>query len=356
MATLKQTSSTAFWVILFLIYTTGCQISYIVQSGYNQVKLLNAGEPIDDVLRKSDLPTETKRKLQLAQEARKYASEKLGLNSAKNYSSYVDLKRSHVTYVVSASDKWALKAYTWWFPIIGSVPYKGFFTEEDAKSEAQYLQKLGSLDVTYRGVSAYSTLGWFHDPLLSSMLQYQDIDLVETIIHESVHATFYIAGEADFNERAANFIGIKGAADFYREKEGASSPTLAEAELRLKDEMIFSGFMSAEIKQLDQWYKQNKSNISEGQKQERLQEIQKRFSEQIRPQLQRVFYKRFENTKLNNAELLLYKTYSQDLSQFENLYIKFDKKLPKVIQYLASLKYEWNPTRALSSYISSSTQ
>jgi predicted aminopeptidase len=187
--------------------------------------LLNKRVPIEDVLKDPKIKPEIKRKLRLAQKAEQFAEQELGLKPTDNYESYVELNRPYVVYAVNASYKNRLEGYTWHFPIIGDVPYKGFFSLEDAKEEEKLLLKK-NLDTYLRGVTAYSTLGWFDDPILSSMMSYSDHYLVETIIHETVHATIYIKDNADFNEQLASFLGAKGAEKFYLKHEGPDSKTL----------------------------------------------------------------------------------------------------------------------------------
>ena len=248
------------------------------------MKLLNDRVPIDEALKDPKISDEEKRKLELAQKARTFAENDLHLKPTKNYTSYVKLDRPYVTYVVSAAYKWELKHYQWSYPFVGKMPYKGYFNEEDAKAEELDLQK-EDLDTYLRGVSAYSTLGWFKDPLLSSMLRYKDYDLVNTIIHETVHATLYIKHEADFNERLANFLGNKGAEMYYLKAEGENSPTLLAVKKDNEDEKTFSNFISQELKDLDTWYKAlPASEHKEEKRTERFAEIQKRFTEKILPQ------------------------------------------------------------------------
>jgi predicted aminopeptidase len=200
--------------VLTLITLSGCQIGYLVTSASSQVELLMSRRPIEEVLNDPTISEDDKRKLKLAVEAKEYSQSQLGLKKNKNYSSYVKLNRPFVSYVVSASPKNELKHYLWKYPMVGELPYKGFPKKESADREAEKLKKDG-LDVHVRGVSAYSTLGWFNDPVLSSMLRYKDHDLVNTIIHENVHATLYIKSEADFNERLAAFVGNIGTQYFY---------------------------------------------------------------------------------------------------------------------------------------------
>jgi len=194
-----------------------CQITYYLKSAYHQAKLLKSRVDIEEAIKSSTLSQENKQKLLLATEARVFAENSLKLKKTKNYTSFVQLDRPYVSYILRAAPIYELKHYLWSFPIVGDLPYKGYFSEEEAKSAAKDFSHK-EYDTYVRGVTAYSTLGYFNDPILSSMLRYQNHDLVNTIIHETVHATIYIKNNADFNERLATFIGNKGAELFYLKK------------------------------------------------------------------------------------------------------------------------------------------
>jgi predicted aminopeptidase len=324
-------------------------MGYLFQSAYNQVKLLNARVPMNKALQDPNLTEEEKRKLLLAQEVRHFAETELHLVTSKNYSSYVKLDRPYVTYVVSAAPKWELKHYEWSYPFVGKMPYKGYFNEADAKAEDLELQKQ-NLDTFMRGVSAYSTLGWFNDPLLSSMLRYQDFDLVNTIIHETVHATLYIKNSADFNERLANFLGMKGAELFYLKKEGPDSPTLKWVKNDNEDDKKFSEFISGELKNLSSWYKDlPETNRTEAIREEQFHAIQTRFEKDLMPQMKTESYKKFKDLKLNNARLLIYKTYMQDLSDFDKLYESVGRDFGKFLDKCKALEGVKDPATALKS-------
>lgn len=326
---------------------TGCQMNYYFSSAYHQMKLLSSREPIEEVLKKTTLTENERHKLELAQKARVFAETELHLKASKNYTTYVQLDRPSVTYVVSAAPKWELKHYLWSFPFVGSVPYKGFFSEKEAQSEESSLQS-EDLDTYLRGVSAYSTLGWFNDPLLSSMLTYSDHDLVNTIIHETVHATLYIKSSADFNERMAVFIGNKGMELFYKKFEGENSPTLTKVRLENADDRVFSQFISEEISQLELWYRQQKTEERlEERRQSRIQEIQKKFERDVAPRLQSKSYSLFPQLKLNNARLLVYKTYLEDLSDFEKLFEKENHDFSAFLKACQSLEDSKSPAEDL---------
>ncbi len=317
------------------------------------MQLLSSREPVEKALQDPNLDETKKNKLRLAQEARVFGEQTLHLKSTKNYTSYVELGRPYVTYVVSAAAKWELKHHQWSYPFMGKMPYKGYFNEADAVEEEKSLQADG-LDTFMRGVSAYSTLGWFNDPILSSMLRYDDYDLVNTIIHETVHATLYIKSSADFNERLATFLGDKGAEQFYLKKEGPESATLAQIKKENADSKLFSHFISGELRALEDWYKNLPvADRNEEKRLERIAQIQKNFVTTLQPQLHTDSYKKFPEYKLNNARLLVYKTYMQDLQDFESLYNLLDQDYARFIAQCKSLESAKDPAVALKELISS---
>lgn len=320
-----------------------------MKSAYNQAGLLTARVPLDEALQDSRVSEEQKRKLRLAIEAHQFAESELGLAHSKAYSTYVQLDRPYVTYVVSASMRLELKPYLWWFPITGNVPYKGYFNPDDAKAEAEGLKARG-YDATMRGVSAYSTLGWFNDPILSSMLNYKDRDLVNTIIHETTHATIYIKSHADFNERLASFIGNIGAREFYKRKEGEASQTIKDMDSDLQDERTFAAFIADEMRALEKWYEERRNtDVPETERQARLKEIQQRFANEVRPRLKLAdSYKNFETIELNNARLLNFRLYIEKLDDFETVFNNLGRDFKKMLAFCKSLENEEDPKAALA--------
>lgn len=331
--------------ILFVVLLSGCQMGYLIKNAYHQMKILYDREPIENVLKKENVSTQTKQKLLLAEKAKLFAETKLNLKSSKNYTSFVQLDRPYVVYAVNAAPAWELKNHTWYFPIVGHVPYKGFYSESEAKEEEELLKKQ-NLDTYVRGVSAYSTLGWFNDPLLSSMLNYKDHNLVNTIIHETVHATLYIKSNADFNERLASFVGNKGTELFYLEQEGEGSLTLQKIKDENQDDKLFSEYISPKIKEIKSWYeslddKQRKLELKE----EKLKALQKDFELTLLPKMKTNSYKGFASMKLNNARLLLFSTYVANMEVFERVYSHFNSDFSKFINYCKSLEASENPEK-----------
>lgn len=330
---------------------TSCQIKYLAKSAYNQASLLSQRVPLDEALKDPSLTAEQKRKILLARKASDFAEKELSLKSTDNYTSFVKLDRPYVTYVVSAAPKWKLEAFKWRYPIVGAMPYKGYFNEPDAKEEEEELKKDG-LDTYLRGVSAYSTLGWFRDPLLSSMLRYKDFDLVNTIIHETVHATLYIKHEADFNERLAVFLGNKGAELFYLKEEGESSQTLKSVRLENADDKLFSAWLSPQLNNLEKWYAElPEASRNDEIRIQRFKQLQEEFKTELLPKLQTDTYKKFPTMNLNNARLLVYRTYMQDLEDFEKLYQKTGRDFKKFIEACKTLEKQEDPVSSLKSML-----
>lgn len=349
---------TAWWqspLLIGSVLLTGCQIPYMINSGWQQAKLYSKRESIERVLSNSKESEETKRKLRLVLDVRSFAENELGLKRTSNYRQYVALDRPYVSYIVHAAPPFRLESYRWWFPIVGHVPYKGYFSKAEAEEEAKkFSQK--NFDVFVRGVSAYSTLGWFNDPVWSSMIVYNDVDLVNTIIHETVHATLFIKNQADFNERLATFLGDFGTELFYLKKEGPASPHLVQLKDERFDQNLFSEFISREMTNVRTWYKENEALESRSKKEEKeklLKAIQLRFTSEIKPKMKRGGYSAFAADPLNNARLLSYGTYFEDLSDFEKLRQKIGPDFKSVLAYLQNLSASKTPESDLKTFVTS---
>ncbi len=336
-----------------LMSLSACQISYVTNNAWEQTRLYNKRTPIEQILADSKTKPEVRKKLALVQEAKAFAMSDLGLKKSDNYSTFVELGRPYVTWIVHASPSYQLESYRWWFPIIGHVPYKGFFSEKEAQVEAQSFDKK-KFDTYVRGVTAYSTLGWFEDPVFSSMLGYSDHDLVNTIIHESVHATVFAKSQADFNERMATFLGDWGVELFYSLKEGPQSPTVALILKERMDQHLFADFLKKEMKQLREWYLSLKGQEPEQEKAQRLNEIQRRFREEVSPKLQTKSFSNFGEIPLNNARLMALGTYYEDLNDFELLRKKLGPDFKVVLAFLKNLSAEKRPESALNSFVQES--
>ena len=331
----------------FAVLSSGCQMGYYLKSARSQLSIIRDREPIDEVLKKPDLSDETRAHLKTAQEARDFAIQKMGLKETKNYTTFVQLNRPYVSWVVSAAPRWRLEHFQWDYPIVGKMPYKGFTSEEDAKDQQKDLETEG-LDTYVRGVSAYSTLGWFQDSVLSSMFSSRSYQLVNTIVHETTHTTLYIHNSADFNERLAVFVGNKGTEEFYRAKEGADSPTLQLIHDENQDDQTFSDFIGPKLKALEKWYQTLAlSEHREELRQEQFKSLQADFEKEVLPKMRTHSYDRFAKSALNNARLLYYRTYMQDLKDFETLFDLVDSDWKRFLVCAKTLEKAEKPAEAL---------
>ncbi len=335
------------FLILAALVTSGCQIGYYLHNGYNQAALVHKRKPIKKALESDKLSEAQKNKLRLVQEVKAFGESQLGLVKTSNYSTYIQLEDPYVTYVVQAAYAHELKPYLWKFPFVGEVPYKGYFKKKYADEEAAGFNH-DEFDTYVRGVSAYSTLGWFQDSVLSSMLRYDDQDLAETILHETLHATLYIKSAADFNERLATFMGHEGMKMFYLQKEGKDSKALKSAEEDTYDQTLFSAFITKELQDLKKWYEENKGKVTKENKAARLKEIQTRFK---LVKFKTKNYAEFEKRELNNALLLSYQTYEYSLADFEKLFRHFGHDFKKTLEWLKSLKDSKKPDQVLKDFV-----
>jgi predicted aminopeptidase len=193
-----------------VLLQSGCYLGHVA---WGQVRVLRAREPIERLLDDSATPAELRRQLSLVEQVRAYAAQ-LGLAVDGNYTSYVAWPGDRVVTSVVASEPGSVEPAGFWFPLVGRLPYKGFFDEQRAEAEAAHLRRDG-LDVCLVAVPAYSTLGWFDDPVTGPMLRNGEGRLVETVLHELVHATVFVREEADFNEGVATFLGEEASVRFY---------------------------------------------------------------------------------------------------------------------------------------------
>ena len=236
-------------------------ISYGVAQLRGQLHIICNAHPVEEVMQDKNIPDSIKQKLLLIQEIRKYAVDSLGLKDSKNYTTYFDQKGKPVLWVITACEPFAMKAYQWHFPFLGDVSYKGFFEKERGIPEFEDLKKNG-FDTEYGIAGGWSTLGWFRDPILSSMLRRNDGQIAELIIHELTHATVYLPGSVDYNENLATFVGEQGALRFLKSHFGNESKELINYQNDQEDEEIYGNYMVASCHKLDSLYKHLPPNLS----------------------------------------------------------------------------------------------
>ena len=240
-------------------------VTYGIRMGKGQLTIVWEARDFEEVFADPNVSDSIKAKLHLIEEIKRFAYDSIGLKHSDNYTTFYDQKDQRLMYVVTASEKFALKPFKWDFPVVGEVPYKGFFDGEKAKQEYFRLRMLG-YDADIGGASGWSTLGWFKDPVLSSMLNRSEGELAELIIHELTHGTLFVKDSVDYNENLAQFVGVEGAKWFLKTKYGADSNELSNYLLGMKEDEIKTNFLLSQGKFLDTVYRSFETSLSAEQK------------------------------------------------------------------------------------------
>ena len=269
----------------------------------------------------------TRGKLQLVIAARAFAAESLHLETGESFTTYSALDRDTLVLVVSAAYRDTLAFYTWWFPIVGRVPYKGFFRTPDALAQAEQLARAG-LDTVVRPASAFSTLGFFNDPLLSTTIAEDSASLANTVIHELLHNTFYAPGETAFNESFANFVGARGAMRFFQGR--GDSAHAARAAVDWEREKLLGRFWSSVYAELDSAFKAHAGDRGArlAARDTIFARARDRFERDVRPGVQRLVPGVTLVLRLDNATLMARRLYRTGLDDFDAVYAREERDLP----------------------------
>jgi predicted aminopeptidase len=305
-------------ILLIPILLSGCYAGYLARAAYEGGRILWHRQPIDNALAQKDLSEDTRAKLETVLAVRKFAAEQLGENVDGAYRSIAPVGKSAVVHVVMAAPRDSLEPYTWWFPIVGRVPYRGYFDSADATAEAQALEAEG-LDTMVRPAVAFSSLGFFSDPVLTNLLKLNRVELAGVLIHELFHRTYYMPSDAMFNESAANYVGSAGAVAFFAATRGESAPETIAARGILESDLKFARFLLHEEARLLNIY------VSDLPKDEILKRreaafvaIKKDYAE-LEPSLSGLERFDLDKQPLNNAVLVNYLIYFHDLDNFAKL-------------------------------------
>ncbi|TFW30880.1 aminopeptidase [Massilia horti] len=190
----------------------GCStLNYYTQAAQGQLELMSDAKPIDDWLADPGTNPKLRVRLETARQIRRFAVKELGLPDNSSYKNYAALSRPYVLWNVVATPELSLKPLQWCFPVAGCVNYRGYYNKDDAQAYARELRQGGN-DVEVGGVAAYSTLGWFSDPLLSTFINYPDAELARMLFHELAHQVVYVQGDSQFNESFASAVEEEGVA------------------------------------------------------------------------------------------------------------------------------------------------
>ncbi|MDR2485637.1 MAG: aminopeptidase [Treponema sp.] len=342
-----------FMLPVLLIFCSGC---YTLTQGVTMLGYLHKAVPLESLLippeGSSGPETENREFVERILDIRRFAIEELGLKESANYTRYAAIDRDYLAAVVSAAAQDSFTRHEWWFPVVGAVPYKGFFNPKDARREGEKLKKQG-LDVWIRQVDAFSTLGWFSDPLYSYMRDYPVYRLADLIIHETLHATIYLKGRSQFNEALAEFVGSEGSRLYIEKNFGLDSEEYREMADSQADGAAYAAFMQELIQALDALYARDLDREEKLQhKRLIIQAAQSRFDTNYGTLFRSDSYRGFSRLPVNNAYLELFRLYYSGGGYLKDLYDRSGQDLPRFIALAKTLTPKGDPMRRLEEAVS----
>ncbi len=344
---MNRTIAFSAFLIWLGFIQAGCFLPYVTKQGYYQVKLLWGQQPISEALQRDAISHQQRENLKLILAIKDFATQDLAFLQNNNYTT-VNLQWNHTLYSVSGSKPLRFEPYTWWFPIVGKVPYKGFFDKSDAiKEKARLTSK--NLDVQMATVSGYSSLGYFQDPVWPQMLDLPTVFLVELIIHELAHATIYFKNQTDFNESFANAVGKIGALAFLKKHFGKKSQEYQSAILIYDDEALYNTHMWQLYQQLEAIYKSEQSSIEKQTLKK--QTISYSIATYRNIPFSTSYFKNRILTGINNASLMSFKRYHSEQNNFERLLSHCEHNWRKFILKIGSLETAPDPLILLNQQV-----
>ncbi|GGD70069.1 hypothetical protein GCM10011514_37670 [Emticicia aquatilis] len=316
-------------LILFIAFNVDSSI-YAYRQAKGQLKIIFNTRPVSEVLADKSFPDSLKKRILLIEEIKRFAVDSLGLNPSDNYTTFYDQHQKPILWVITACEPFELKARKWDFPIVGTFSYKGHFEKAIADAELNELKKQG-FDTQLNEVSAWSTLGYLKDPILSSMLEKSEGRLAALIIHELTHGTLFVKNNLEFNENLADFVGDYGAIRFLTSKYGKNSKELERYQFSKKYNDAYSQHLLRGAKKLDSLYKNfdKKMTIQEKKRQKiaMISTIINKSDTLLAGEFQKRLISRKkwtlnDNNLPNNAYFIGYLTYQSKQNQFKDEFVK----------------------------------
>ena len=327
-----------FFISVFLIFVgyNWQIIIYGIQQGGGQLNILTSSVDVVELMNDVTVEDSIKIKLKFIQEIKQFAQDSLGLVKTDNYTTYYEQNEKPILWVVTACSPFEMKEYKWDYPLLGELGYKGFFDKNLANNEAEKLSTLG-YDVDVGEVNAWSTLGWFQDPILSSMLDKDEGEIARLIIHELTHTTIYIADDSDFNENLATFIGDNGALKYLKHKYGEQSQQVNKYQNHIDDLEKIAYHLLVGSNQLETLYSKM-GKLNEQQK----QRLKRKQIEFILANLDTIHFStehKFEHLKSdsfhpNNTFFITYVMYRGKQAELDSLFeTRYGSDFRKFVEY-----------------------
>jgi len=303
---------------------------YLARAGLEEGRILLKRRSIEGLVADPKTPAELRSRLGLVLAARAFAADSLHLAAGETFTSYVDVGRDTLLLLLTASQRDRLREYTWRYPIVGVVPYKGFFDPARARAAAAELDREG-YDVYLRPSSAFSTLGYFNDPLLSTALDRDTVELVAMVLHELAHNTLYVKGQTAFNESFASFVGYRGAQEFFRSR--GSTEAAARAAARWRDERTLDVFYAELGRRLDSAYAESNGPVGAARARATLfRWARAQLTGPVGQSLETYDWRRFATARLNNAVVIAQRLYRMNLNLFDEIYLQNNADIAESIR------------------------
>jgi len=337
-------------VVLGVALVVSADARYLARAGIEEARILLKRRPIARLVADSTQPAPLRQRLRLVLAARAYAADSLHLAVGETFTTYVDVGRDTLLLVVSAARRDRLRAYTWTYPIVGVVPYKGFFSAARARQTAAELEAQG-YDAYLRPAGAFSTLGYFSDPLLSTAVDRDTMELVATVIHELAHNTLYVKSQTPFNESFASFVGYRGAEGFFRARQDTADARRAAA--RWGDERTLDVFWAELARRLDSAFAEASSPKAVAAARATLFDwARDQLTGSVGQSLETYDWRWFARAPLNNAVVIAQRIYRENLNLFDELYAEHGGNVPETIRAIrlrVLTQPDGDPYRALYS-------
>ncbi len=343
-------------IALAALSVTGCQFGYLVRQGAGELALIWGATDLESVRDSwkadGEAGLDRVRKLDLVVDVKRFAADQLELDVGDAYTTYYESGDRPVSYAVSAAHPLALVPYRWSFPFVGTVTYKGFFDRDDALAEEARLRAQG-WDTTVVPVAAFSTLGWFRDPVLSTMLEEEDGDLAELLIHELVHRTVYFRGRTAVNESLATAVGRAGARRFLELRHGGASESLGRYERGLARQESRRRLLARLRRDLDALYRSNAADAEKldrkGQILDRAARALARLEGRSEPEVISAI-----RSNLSNARVLASGQYDVHVPIFERAIAAMAGRPDRLMAFLKGLPASDDPIPVITAVVGES--
>jgi predicted aminopeptidase len=315
-------------------YVASEDVRYITRGGIEESRILRARRPIAELAADPSIRPELRDQLRLVLDTRNYAA-RLGLAAKQTYTTYADVGRDTLLLNLTAAPKDCICPYTWKYPIVGRIPYKGFFDFRAAKRETDRLAARG-YDVYLRPAAAFSTLGWFNDPLLSTALTQDSVELAALVFHEIAHNSLYVKSATPFNESFAQLVAYRAAEHFFRDR--GDSAAAQRAADRWHDEIVLGEYYDSLVGQLNRlyWTHPNAEVLDSGRWAAAVW-ARSQLEGPVGAQLRTYHIGHLAERPVNNAQLVGARIYRTRLALFDRWYQRNDADVGKTVAALRDL-------------------